>query len=92
VIQLSWVNHPDTKYSREFLKKANWTKWLELDGSEFWARCSLQSFINNLIENKTGLLDFSTIIKGNDADDYKWKLTTPKFVYEHVELLRNYIK
>jgi len=92
VIQLSWVNHPDTKYSREFLKKANWTKWIELDGSEFWAKCSLQDFINNLIENKSGLLDFSTIIKGNDKDDYKWKLTTPKFVYEHVELLRDYIK
>ena len=92
VIQLSYVNHPDTKYSREFLKKAKWTKWLELDNSEWWARWDFQEFINNLITNKSGLLDFSRIIKGTDTDDYKWKLTTPKFVYEHVELLGNYIK
>ena len=92
VIQLSYVNHPDTDYSRQFLKDTKWIKWLELDNSELYARCDLQDFINKLLENKTGLLDFSRITKGSDTDDYKWKLTTPRFVYEHVELLSDYIK
>lgn len=92
IISLSYREHPHTMISRNFLASKGWTLWLEMDNSEWWTKTDLQPFINHLLDNKQGILNFGVIIKGSTDDTYKWKLTSPQFVYDNVQLLNQYIK
>ena len=81
-----WKGMEDT---RKILINKGWQSWIQADQGEWWARHSLQPFINFLIAD-TNLLYFSRIWQAQPNDNFKWSISSPQCVYDNFQMVQKY--
>ena len=81
-----WKGMEDT---RKILINKGWQSWIQADQGEWWARHSLQPFINFLLES-TNILYFSRMWQAQPNDNFKWSISSPQCVYDNFKVVQKY--
>ena len=89
VIWLDDYRRKGMEDTRKILINKGWQSWIQADQGEWWAKHSLQPFINFLLAS-TNILDFSRIWQAQPNDSFKWSISSPQCVYDDFQVVQKY--